>query len=132
MFAVEFGTGQVFLSMLYFFLFIIWFWLLISVFTDIFRSHDLSGWAKAAWSLFIIVLPMLGVLVYMIARGHKMTEHAVDEAQRQDEMFRRYVKDVAGTPTSEVDELTKLASLHDKGVIDDDEYRRMKARLLAA
>ena len=76
----EFGTGQVFWSMLWFFLFFIWIWLLIIVFGDIFRSHDLGGWAKALWVIFVIVLPYLGVFVYLIARGHKMQEHAVQAA----------------------------------------------------
>ena len=74
--AAEWGTGQVFWSFLWFFLFFIWIWLLIIVFSDIFRSHDLSGWGKALWSIFIIFVPYLGVFVYLIARGHKMSEHA--------------------------------------------------------
>ena len=74
--ASDFGTGQVFLSMLWFFLFFIWIWLLIVVFSDLFRSHDLGGWAKAAWVIGIIILPYLGVLLYLIVRGHKMAEHA--------------------------------------------------------
>jgi type VI protein secretion system component VasK len=131
MFAAEFGTGQVFLSMLYFFLFIIWIWLLISVFADIFRSHDMSGWAKAAWALFVIVLPYLGVFTYLIVRGRKMSEHAMEDARRQDEAFRRYVKDAAGTPTSEVDELAKLVSLREKGAISEDEFQRMKRKIAA-
>ena len=80
----EFGTGQVFLSMMYFFLFFIWIWLLIVVFGDIFRSHDLGGFAKALWVIFVIVVPYLGVFVYLIARGHKMSEHAMEAAQAQD------------------------------------------------
>ena len=76
MLASEWGTGQVFWSMLWLFLFVIWIWLLIIVFTDIFRSHDLSGWAKALWIIFVIVLPYLGVFVYLIARGHKMQEQS--------------------------------------------------------
>ena len=76
MILAEFGTGQVFLSMMYFFLFFIWIWLLIVVFGDIFRSHDLGGLAKALWVIFVIVVPYLGVFVYLIARGHKMSEHA--------------------------------------------------------
>ena len=75
-----FGTGQVFWSMLWFFLFFIWIWLLIMVFGDIFRSHDLGGWAKALWTIFVIVVPYLGVFVYLIARGHKMQEHAIEQA----------------------------------------------------
>lgn len=131
MFAAEFGTGQVFLSMLYFFLFLIWIWLLISVFSDIFRSHDMTGWGKAAWSVFVIVLPYLGVFVYLIARGHTMGEHAIEDARRQDEMFRGYVKDAAGGPTSEVDQLSKLASLRAEGVITDEEFQRMKGKIAA-
>jgi hypothetical protein len=131
MFAAEFGTGQVFLSMLYFFLFIIWIWLLISIFSDIIRSEDLSGWAKAAWSIFVIVLPYLGVFVYLIARGHKMGEHAAEQARRQDDAFRSYVKEAAATPASEVDQLSKLASLRAEGVITDEEFERMKAKVTA-
>jgi hypothetical protein len=125
----DFGTGQVFWSMLYFFLFFIWIWLLITVFADIFRSRDLSGWGKAGWSIFVIVMPYLGVFVYLIARGKKMGEHALEQAQAQDAAFRSYVKEAAGT---DVDQLAKLAQLHDQGVIDDAEYARMKAKVTAA
>ena len=75
--ASDFGTGEVFLSMLWFVLFFIWIWLLIMVFSDLFRSHDLGGWAKALWVIGIIIFPYLGVLVYLIARGGKMHEHAI-------------------------------------------------------
>ena len=86
MLAAEWGSGQVFLSMLWFFLFFIWIWLLIMVFSDIFLgSHDLSGRARALWTVFVIVLPDLGVFVYLIARGHKMGEHAVEDAKAKDE-----------------------------------------------
>ena len=81
----DFGSGQVFWSMLWFFMFFIWIWLLIVVFGDIFRSPDLGGWAKAIWSLFIIFLPYLGVFVYLIARGGKMHEHAAQAAAAQDD-----------------------------------------------
>ncbi|HTN78408.1 MAG TPA: SHOCT domain-containing protein [Acidimicrobiales bacterium] len=127
--ASEWGTGQVFWSMLWFFLFFIWIWLLVIVFTDVFRSHDLSGWAKALWVIFIILLPYLGVFVYLIARGHKMQEHAVEAAQAQDQAMRTYVQSVA--PVSAADELAKLADLKAKGVIDDAEYERLKAKALA-
>jgi hypothetical protein len=133
MLAAEWGTGQVFWTMLYFFLFFIWIWMVIAVFSDIFRSPDLSGWGKAAWSLFIIVLPYLGVFVYLIARGRAMHEHAVDDARQRDAMFRRYVQDaVATSPPSSVDKLSALASLRDDGVIDDAEFERMKANLTVA
>ena len=91
----EFGTGQVFWSMLWFFLFFIWIWMLIVVFGDIFRSQDLSGWGKALWTIFVIVLPYLGVFVYLIARGHKMQQHTIEAAQAQDAAMRQYVQQVA-------------------------------------
>ena len=90
----EFGTGQVFWSMLWFFMFFIWIWLLIVVFGDIFRSDDLSGWGKALWTIFVIVLPYLGVFVYLIARGHKMQEQSMKAAPAQDAPFRPYVQNV--------------------------------------
>src|SRR5262245_29950472 len=93
--AADFGTGQVLWSMLWFFLFFIWIWLLVVVFTDIFRSQDLSGWGKALWTIFVIVLPYLGVFVYLIARGQKMHEHAEQVARQQDDSMRRYVQSVA-------------------------------------
>ena len=93
MLASNFGTGQVFLEILYFFLFFIWLYLLIVVFTDIFRSHELSGWAKAFWVLFVIILPYLGVLVYLIARGGKMQEHAAQSRAAQDAYMRQYIRD---------------------------------------
>jgi hypothetical protein len=127
--AAEWGTGQVFWSMLWFFLFFIWIWLLIIVFSDVFRSHDLSGVAKAIWVIFIILLPYLGVFVYLIARGHKMQEHAVEAAQAQDTAMRQYVQSVSAV--SPADELAKLADLKAKGVIDDAEYERLKAKALA-
>ena len=80
----DFGSGQVFWSMLWFFLFFIWIWLLVTVFSDIFRSHDMGGFAKAMWVIFVIFLPYLGVFVYLIARGHKMSEHALEAAQAHD------------------------------------------------
>ena len=126
----EFGSGQVFLSMLWFFLFFIWIWLLITVFADLFRSDDLSGWGKALWSIFIIIVPYLGVFVYLIARGHKMHEHAAAAAQQQEAAFRQYVQQAAA-PSSTADELTKLADLKAKGAIDDAEYQRLKAKALA-
>ena len=103
--AADFGSGQVFLSILYFFLFFIWIWLLIVVFSDIFRSRDLGGVAKALWVIFVIVLPYLGVFVYLIARGHKMSEHAAETAEAQ----RAYIRGVAGSSPSPADELARLA-----------------------
>jgi hypothetical protein len=129
--AANFGTGEVFLEMLYFFFFIIWIWLLIVVFADIFRSHDLSGWGKALWTIFVIILPYLGVFVYLIARGHKMSEHAAQAAQAQDAAARAYIQSAAGTGTSTADELARLADLKAQGVIDENEFQQLKAKALA-
>jgi membrane protein implicated in regulation of membrane protease activity len=120
----------VFWTILEIFLWVIWIWILIWVFIDIFRSHDLSGWAKALWFLFVLFIPLIGVLVYLIARGGKMQEHAQQEAQQEDQQFRAYVKDAAG-PQSPADQLAKLADLRDRGVISADEFEREKAKILA-
>ena len=130
MLLAEFGTGQVFWSMLWFFLFFIWIWLLITVFADIFRSDDLSGWGKALWSIFVIVAPYLGVFVYLIARGHKMGEHAAQDAARQDAANRQYIQSVTST-SSPAEEIAKLADLKAAGTITDAEYEQLKAKALA-
>ena len=112
------------------FLWVIWIWILITVFIDIFRSHDLSGWAKALWFLFVLFIPLIGVLVYLIVRGGKMHERAVQQAQRQDEEFRSYAQQVAGSQSS-ADQLAKLADLRGRGVITAEEFEREKAKILA-
>lgn len=127
----EYSPGDVFLSMLWFFLFFIWIWLLITVFADIFRSDDLSGWGKALWVFFVVVLPYLGVLVYLIARGKKMGEHAVRDAARQEQMMRSYVQSVASTGASPADEIARLAELKNAGTITDEEFQQAKAKLLS-
>ena len=124
---------NVFWSMLYFFLWIIWIWILIMVFIDIFRSQDLSGWGKALWFLFVLFIPLIGVLVYLIARGGKMQQHAARDAQQQDQQFRQYVQEAAASsPASTADQLSKLAELRDRGVISAEEFEREKAKVLAA
>ena len=129
--AAEFGTGEVFWSFLWFFMFFIWLWLLIIVFSDIFRSPDLSGWGKALWTIFVIVVPYLGVFVYLIARGHKMSEHAMEAAKAQDAAAKQYIRDAAGTGGSAADELDRLADLKAKGVIDDAEFQKLKAKVVS-
>jgi ABC-type multidrug transport system fused ATPase/permease subunit len=122
-----------FLTMLYFFLFIIWIWLLIMVFVDIFRSHDMGGLAKALWVIFVIILPFLGVFVYLIARGSKMHERAAQQAADQQKAFDAYVKQAAGTSgVSTADQLSKLADLKSQGVITDAEFDAQKSKILAA
>ena len=131
MLANEFGTGQVLWSMLWFFMFFIWIWLLITVFADIFRSHDLGGFAKFLWVFFVIFMPFLGVFVYFIARGHKMSEHALEAAQAQDAAAKAYIRSAAGGGgASPADELARLADLKAKGVIDDAEYNKLKAKVV--
>lgn len=127
--AWEYSPGDVFLSMLWFFLFFIWIWLLITVFADIFRSDDLGGWGKALWTIFVIVLPYLGVFVYLIARGKKMGEHAAREAQRRDEQMRAYVQNAAGTPSTAA-EIERLAALRTSGALSEEEFQRAKSQLL--
>ncbi len=121
---------NVFWTILMIFLWVLWFWVLITVLIDLFRSRDLSGWAKALWFVFILFLPLIGVLVYLIARGGKMHEHAAREAELQDQQFRRYVQEAAGSQGS-ADQLAKLADLRDRGVITADEFDREKAKILA-
>jgi cbb3-type cytochrome oxidase subunit 3 len=129
--ASEFGTGQVFLSMLWFFLFFIWIWLLIVVFSDIFRSHDMGGFAKAIWVIAIIILPYLGVLIYLIARGHKMAEHAQAAAAAQDAAARQYIQSATGTTKSTAEEIAHLNDLKNQGVLSDTEFEAAKAKALA-
>jgi ABC-type multidrug transport system fused ATPase/permease subunit len=117
-------------TMLGLFLFIIWFWLLIIIFTDIFRSHDMGGGAKALWVIFVIILPFLGILMYLIFRGGSMHERAAQAAQQQQEAMDQYIKQAAGT-SGAADQLAKLADLKDKGVITQAEFDTQKAKLLS-
>ena len=119
-----------FWTILMIFLWVIWIWILITIIIDIFRSHDLSGWAKALWFVFILFLPLIGVLVYLIARGGKMHQHEVQQAELQEEQLRSYVQQAAGSQSS-ADQLAKLADLRDRGVITAEEFDREKAKILA-
>jgi ABC-type multidrug transport system fused ATPase/permease subunit len=131
MLAYTYPLADLFSTMLGLFVFFIWFWLLIIVFSDIFRSRDLGGWAKALWVIFVIILPFLGIFIYLIARGGKMHERAEAQAAQQQQAFDAYVKQAAGTSGSSVDELAKLADLKAKGVITDAEFEAQKAKLLS-
>ena len=127
-----FGTGEVFWSMLWFFCFFIWITLLIRVFSDVFRSHDMSGMTKALWIIFVIVLPYLGVLVYLIARGKEMSQHSIDDARAMDTAQRQYIQSVAGSGGGggAADEIARLAELKESGVIDEAEFQMGKAKAL--
>jgi energy-coupling factor transporter transmembrane protein EcfT len=131
MLAYTYPLLSIFWTMLEFFLFVLWIWLVVYVFFDIFRSHDIGGLAKALWVIFIIVLPFLGVFVYVIARGGSMHERAEAQAAQQQKAFDAYVKQAAGASGSSADELTKLADLKSKGVITDAEFEAQKAKLLS-
>ena len=126
--AAEFGSGQVLWSIFWFFLFFMWIWLVITVFIDVFRSDDISGPAKAIWTIAIIVLPYLGVFVYLVARGDKMGERQARAMSERDQAARSYIRGVTGGGGG-ADELAKLAELHAKGAITDDEFARAKARV---
>jgi ABC-type multidrug transport system fused ATPase/permease subunit len=133
MIASSYPVLDVFLTMLYFFLFIIWIWLLITVFIDIFRSRDMGGGAKALWVIFVILLPFLGVFMYLIARGGKMHERAAAEAAQQQQKFDAYVRQAAGTEGADsASQLAKLADLKAQGVITDAEFEAQKAKVLAS
>ena len=119
-----------FWTILEIFLWVLWIWVLIYVFIDIFRSHDLSGGKKALWFLLVLFIPLIGVLVYLIARGDKMHERAMQQAQQQDREARQYIQEAAGSATP-AEQLTKLADLRDRGVITADEFEREKAKILA-
>ncbi len=133
MLAYDYPLGGVLLTMLYFFLFFIWIYILITVFVDIFRSHDLNGWTKALWCIFVIILPFLGVFIYLIARGGKMQERGVQDAAQQKEAFDTYVRQTAGTSGGDVtSQLTELANLKAQGVLTEAEFEAQKAKVLAA
>jgi hypothetical protein len=128
--AWEVSLGQTFLTLLYFFLFFLWIWLFITIFADVIRSDDLSGWGKAGWSALIIFLPYLGVFVYLIARGHSMNERAGREARRREDAMQAYVRDVAATP-SPAEEIERLSALQSRGDITEAEFQQAKTKILA-
>ena len=117
-------------TMFMFFMFVLWIWLLIAVFMDIFRSPDLGGGMKAVWAIFIIILPFLGVFVYLIARGGKMHERQAQQAADQQQAFDSYVKQAAGSGST-ADDLAKLADLKQQGVLTDAEFEAQKAKILS-
>ncbi|MFE7636680.1 MULTISPECIES: SHOCT domain-containing protein [unclassified Kitasatospora] len=137
--AVDYPALHIFWTMLELFLWILWFFLLFKIITDIFRSHDLGGWAKAGWLVLVIILPLIGVLAYLIARGQSMGKRDVEQAERSEAAFKSYIRDAAGTAPagggggggSHVDDLAKLADLKEKGAISDEEYQKAKDKLLA-
>lgn len=132
MIATSYPLLDAFWTMLWFFVFIAWVWALIAIFADIFRSRDIGGFSKALWFLFVLFIPLLGVFLYLIVRGGKMHERAVEQAERSQQAFDAYVQDrVKAVRTSNADELAKLAELKNSGAITEAEYESQKAKLLA-
>lgn len=128
--AAEFGTGQVFWSILWFFLFFVWILMIFTIFGDIIRSDDMGGWAKALWSIFIIFLPFIGIFAYLIIRGGSMGERQMKAAQKQEAAMQDYIRTTANTGSA-ADELAKLADLHSQGKLDDAEYAAAKAKVVS-
>ena len=132
MLAYSYPLLGAFWTLLWLSLWIIWIFLLFRVIIDIFRSHDLSGWGKAGWLIFVIILPFLGVFIYLIARGDEMGQRDVQDAQARDQEYRAYVQDAAaGQSQSGADQLAKLADLRDRGVISQAEFDQEKTKILS-
>jgi len=128
--ATDYPLLSVFWTMLLFFGFFLFLWIFIVVIMDVFRSRDMGGWAKAGWVIFLIVLPVIGIIVYLVARGGSMHERQVAQMRQQEREFRSYVQQASGGGGT-ADELAKLADLKAKGVISDAEFEAQKAKLLS-
>lgn len=122
---------NLFWTMMWFFVWVMWLFLLFRIITDIFTSNDLGGWGKAGWTVLVIVLPFLGVLIYLIARGHSMGQRQANQAAKQEQAFQDYIRQTAGSGPGVADELQKFADLKAKGAISDQEYEQAKAKVLA-
>ena len=129
MLIADYSIGDVFLTSLAIFFFIVWLWILITILGDLFSDHELSGWAKAGWVLFLVVVPYLAGLIYLIARGPGMRERAISKQAEAQKQMDSYIRETAGS--SPADELHKLSELKDKGAISAAEYERAKAKQLA-
>lgn len=125
----DYDLGDALLTVLSIFFIVIWIWVLITVLVDLFRDHELSGWAKAAWVFFLVFLPVITVLIYLIVRGDGMRERAMREQRHMQQASEDYIRSVAGS--SPVDQLHRLDELRASGAISQEEFERMKARVLA-
>jgi hypothetical protein len=128
----SFGNGSVLLWMLEFFLFVIWFWLLIAIFSDLFRDHDTSGGVKALWVILLIVLPFIGILAYLVFRGHGMTERAARQQKAEQQQVDARIREAAGGSASPADQIAQAKSLLDSGAITQAEFDSLKAKALSA
>ena len=128
----DFTLGDLLWSLIVLFFLVIWFWLLITIFSDLFRSDDLSGWAKALWVVFILFFTFIGMLIYLIVRGNGMTDRAVEAAKKQQQAVQQWANDNATAPSggSAADEIAKAKGLLDSGAITQDEFEKIKAKNL--
>lgn len=124
----SFGLGEALLLTIEIFLFVIWIWIFVTIVVDLFRDHELSGWFKAIWLFFLIVVPFLSALIYLIARGKGMQERAIHEQAEMQKAANQYIREVSSSP---VDDLQKLSELKDKGVLTQEEFDSAKAKALA-
>jgi uncharacterized membrane protein YcjF (UPF0283 family) len=131
MLVADFTFGQALLTVLEVFLFAAWLMVLFTIIGDLFRDHQLSGWAKAAWTLFLIFVPFLAALIYLIVRGEGMRERSLQQQQQAQQQLSAYIRETAGSGGSAADELAKLAKLHDDKRISDEEFGRAKAKIVA-
>jgi hypothetical protein len=129
MLLADYTFGQALLTVLEIFLFAAWLMILFTIISDLFRDHEMSGWGKALWIIFLIFLPFLGTLVYLIARHDGMRERALAQQQEAQKQFDAYVKQAAGSGSA-ADELTKLSKLHDENKLSDEEFERAKAKIV--
>lgn len=127
----EFQVGQVLWSMFYFFIIFLWIFLVFTIFFDIIRSHDLSGWGKALWAIGIIFLPYIGIFLYLIVRGSGMSQRQINQAQEQEAAFKTYVQETASSGSA-AGELSKLAELHNSGKLSDEEYAQAKSKVISS
>lgn len=124
----SFGLGEALLLTLEIFLIVIWIWIFITIVVDLFRDHEISGWSKAIWLFFLIIVPFLSAFIYLIARGGGMRERAIKEQAEYQKAANQYIREVASSP---VDDLAKLNELKEKGVLSQEEFDRAKAKTLA-
>jgi NADH:ubiquinone oxidoreductase subunit 6 (subunit J) len=124
----DYSLGDALLTVLEIFFLVIWVWILITIMVDLFRDHEVSGWWKAVWVFFLIFVPFLTALVYLIVRGHGMRERAIQHQADMQKASESYIKEVAGT--SPVDELHKLNDLREKGAISQQEFDSLKAKIV--
>jgi hypothetical protein len=130
LFAADYPFLDIFWTMLIFFMWVIWIWILVTVLMDLFRRHDIGGWGKAAWCLFVVVLPYLGVFIYLITQGREMAERRASEVQASQAQFDSYVRSVA-TNGGATDQIAKAKELLDSGAIDQAEFEALKRKALA-